>query len=157
MKIKNVSVDGDYNNVEPTMVTDFYEINEPLYILIEFEDGKSILVQTISNFMTDYMSIPDIFDTFIKKDEEYGKLASIVHDIIFNHKFEDTQFAADLMYEIMRYVLRTKYKRSLKRLKFKLKTRLIKRAVETRIAESLYERVDMMDLYNRDYSDIQWI
>ena len=68
MRIKNISVDGDYNHIEETALTDFYVIKEPLHILIEFINGDKLLVQTNVGFMTDYMSIPSLFEEFIAKD-----------------------------------------------------------------------------------------
>ena len=88
MEIKKITVDGDYNNIEATQVTDFYEINEPLRIVIEFVDGRKILINTKRNYMTDYMSIPAMFEWFVAKNAPFGRLVSVVHDVGFNWQFE---------------------------------------------------------------------
>jgi hypothetical protein len=81
-------------------------------------------------------------------------VASFVHDICFNWKYNSCEWAAELMYAVMRWHLRG-IKKSFRRFKLKIKSRVIRRAVETRYAERLFNNPDIGDIVNRDFSNIK--
>jgi hypothetical protein len=152
MKIKNVEVIGDLLNVMPTEINGFYRLNEPVTVTI-VTDKEKFIFSAQEGYWFDYASIPECFEWFIEPDDPMLVVASFVHDICFNWKYRSCEWSAWLMYELMRYYLKT-VKKGIKRLKLKFKSRVVRRAVETNYAERLFNNPDLTDITNRKFSSI---
>ena len=154
MKIKHIRIDGDLRNVSNTEIKGFYRLNEDVCVTINFTDGNIIDFIAKKGYYFDGASIPKSFEWFIKPDDPMLVVASFVHDICFNWQFNTCEWAAELMYAVMRWHLRG-IKKSFRRFKLKIKSRVIRRAVETRYAERLFNNPDIGDIVNRDFSNIK--
>jgi hypothetical protein len=156
MEIKNITVNGDLGNLKKLEIEGYYELQEDVEVIIEFEDIDDIVVNGSKGYYFDFASIPTPLEWFLAPDHEMVVLASFVHDICSHWRYVNVKFSAKLMWNLMRWYIKHNVDRGYKHFKYKFKSNIVFLALYcSKTSRDAFRDINVADAHNKKFSSIK--